>query len=133
MTKWLIKIGMKFLSYDALVGIVASAMAHILEYARKKATPAAWDNAKDAVRQIKNWSTLFDEVYEDDTLTDEEEKRIQDAIAECTAVSSIYNILTGKKAPAKQKVPSKHKPKTAKKVPPKKPVKIEKKTTTKRG
>ena len=123
MTKWLIKIGLKFLSYDALVGIVASAMAHILEYARKKATPAAWDNAKDAVKQIKNWSTLFDEVYEDDTLTDEEEKRIQDAIAECTAVSSIYNILTGKKSPAKQKAPARHKPNVAKKVPAKKPVK----------
>lgn len=101
MTKWLIKIGLKFLSYDALVGVIASAMAYILEYARSKATPVAWDNAKGAVKQIKNWATLFDEVYEDDTLSDEEEKRIQDAIAECTAVTSIYNLLKGKKAPGK--------------------------------
>lgn len=102
MTKWLIKIGLKFLSYDALVGVIASAMAYILEYARSKATPVAWDNAKGAVKQIKNWATLFDEVYEDDTLNDEEKKRIQDAIAECTAVTSIYNLLKGgKKAPGK--------------------------------
>lgn len=103
MTKWLIKIGLKFLSYDALVGVIASAMAYILEYARNKATPQAWNNAKGAVKQIKNWAALFDEVYEDDTLTDEEEKRIQDAIAECTAVTSIYNIITGKKAPEKKR------------------------------
>ena len=104
MTKWLIKIGMKFLSYDALVGVIASAMAYILEYARSKATPVAWDNAKGAVKQIRNWATLFDEVYEDDTLTEEEEKKIQDAIADCTAVTSIYNIITGKKAPAKKEL-----------------------------
>ena len=116
MTKWLIKIGLKFLSYDALVGVIASAMAYILEYARSKATPVAWDNAKGAVKQIRNWATLFDEVYEDDTLTDEEEKRIQDAIAECTAVTSIYNIITGKKELVSEK-------KKQKKVPAKKPVK----------
>ena len=121
MTKWLIKIGLKFLSYDALVGVIASAMAYILEYARSKATPVAWDNAKGAVKQIRNWATLFDEVYEDDTLTDEEEKRIQDAIAECTAVTSIYNIITGKKAPAKKELVSEKK--KQKKVPAKKPVK----------
>ena len=127
MTKWLIKIGLKFLSYDALVGVIASAMAYILEYARSKATPVAWDNAKGAVKQIRNWATLFDEVYEDDTLTDEEEKRIQDAIAECTAVTSIYNIITGKKAPAKKELvkekTSEKKTAKAKKTPDKKPVK----------
>lgn len=120
MTKWLIKIGLKFLSYDALVGVIASAMAYILEYARSKATPVAWNNAKGAVKQIRNWATLFDEVYEDDTLTDEEEKRIQDAIAECTAVTSIYSIITGKKAPAKKELVSEKK---QKKAPAKKPVK----------
>ena len=134
MTKWLIKIGLKFLSYDALVGVIASAMAYILEYARSKATPVAWDNAKGAVKQIRNWATLFDEVYEDDTLTDEEEKRIQDAIAECTAVTTIYNIITGKKAPEKKrelvnerssekKNSSEKKTAKAKKTPAKKPVK----------
>lgn len=111
------KIGLKFLSYDALVGVIASAMAYILEYARSKATPVAWDNAKGAVKQIRNWAALFDEVYEDDTLTDEEEKRIQDAIAECTAVTTIYSIITGKKAPEK-KFSEK-----ARKTPAKKPVK----------
>ena len=124
MTKWLIKIGLKFLSYDALVGVIASAMAYILEYARSKATPVAWDNAKGAVKQIRNWATLFDEVYEDDTLTEEEEKKIQEAIADCTAVTSIYNIITGKKAPAKKElVKETSSEKRQKKAPAKKPVK----------
>ena len=128
MTKWLIKIGLKFLSYDALVGVIASAMAYILEYARSKATPVAWDNAKGAVRQIRNWATLFDEVYEDDTLTEEEEKKIQQAIADCTAVTTIYNIITGKKAPAKKELvketsSEKSSEKKQRKAPAKKPVK----------
>ena len=120
MTKWLIKIGLKFLSYDALVGVIASAMAYMLEYARSKATPVAWDNAKGAV--------MFDEVYEDDTLTEEEEKKIQDAIADCTTVTTIYNIITGKKAPAKKELvketsSEKSSEKKQKKAPAKKPVK----------
>jgi len=124
MTKWLIKIGLKFLSYDALVGVIASAMAYILEYARSKATPVAWDNAKGAVKQIRNWAVLFDEVYEDDTLTEEEEKKIQNAIADCTAVTSIYNIITGKKAPAKKDLAKEtSSERKQKKAPAKKPVK----------
>lgn len=99
--KWLLKLGLKFVSYQTLVDTIAAAIAYILEYARKSATPNAWDNAKDAVKHIKNWATLLDEVYEDDTLTAEEEKKIQDAIANCTATTTIYNLLQGKKAPKK--------------------------------
>lgn len=97
MIKWLIKLGLKFVSYQTLVNTIASAIAYILEYARKNATPKAWDNAKIAVKKINNWTTLLNEVYEDDTLTPEEEKRIQDAIAECTATESIYKLVTGNK------------------------------------
>ena len=101
MMKWLLKLGLKFVSYQTLVDVIAAAIAYILEYARKSATPSAWANAKEAVKQIKNWATLLDEVYEDDTLTPDEEKKIQDAIANCTMTTSIYNLLQGKKAPKK--------------------------------
>lgn len=102
MMKWLLKLGLKFVSYQTLVNTIASAIAYILEYARKEATPAAWENAKDAVKQIKTWATLLDEVYEDDTLTPDEEKKIQNAIANCTTTTTIYNLLKGKKSPKKE-------------------------------
>lgn len=102
MMKWLLKLGLKFVSYQTLVNTIASAIAYILEYARKEATPTAWENAKEAVRQIKNWASLLDEVYEDDTLTPDEEKKIQNAIADCTATTTIYNLLKGKKSPKKE-------------------------------
>lgn len=111
--KWLLKLGLKFVSYQTLVNTIASALAYILEYARKNATPTAWGNVKDAVKQVRNWTTLLDEVYEDDTLTEEEEKKIQNAIANCTATTTIYNLISGKKAEKWSKT-AKRKPSTKK-------------------
>ena len=96
MTKWIAKLALKFLSYDALVEIIAKGLAYILEYARTKASPEAWEKAKKANKMVRAWTTLFDEVYEDDTLTSEEEKKISDAIANCTTTESIYELITGK-------------------------------------
>ena len=97
MMNWIVKTAIKFLSYDALVELIAKAIAYILEYARKHASEGGWEKAKTAVKQIKNWTTLLDEVYEDDNLTEEEEKKIENAIADMTATESIYGIITGKK------------------------------------
>ena len=41
-------------------------------------------------------------MYEDDTLTPDEEKRIQAAIAGCTMTETIYNLVTGKEKPTKK-------------------------------
>jgi hypothetical protein len=101
MMKWLLKLGLKFVSYETLVNVIAAALAYIIDYARNNSSKDGWEKAKAAVKQVKNWTTLFDEVYEDDTLTPDEEKKIQDAIANCTATTSIYNLLKGKKAPKK--------------------------------
>ena len=98
----ILKFALKFLSYDALVEIIAKALAYILEYARTKASPEAWSKAKEAIKQVKNWTTLLDEVYEDDTLTSDEEKKIADAIGGMTTTESIYGIITGKKKKAKK-------------------------------
>ena len=103
MANWIVKTALKFLSYDALVQIIAKAIAHILEYSRTKASPEAWEKAKDAVKKINAWTTLLNEVYEDDTLTPEEEKKIADAIANCTTTESIYEIITGKDKDGKKK------------------------------
>lgn len=76
-----------------------------------------WEKAKKAVKEIKNWAALFDEVYEDDTLSPEEDKMIQEAIANCTATTTIYNLLQGREAPDKAKKPVKKRArKTTKKV-----------------
>ena len=95
MTKWLIKLGMKFVSYKTRVETIACGISYLLEYARKNASKEGWDKAKNGVKEIKNWLTLFDQVYDDDNLSEEEEKLIQDAISKCTATESIYNLLQG--------------------------------------
>ena len=97
--KWLLKLGLKFVSFDTLVKTIASGLAYIMEYARKNSSLDGWEKAKAAIKQIKNWTALIDEVYEDDTLTPDEEKKIQDAIANCTVTSTIYDMLQGKKKP----------------------------------
>ena len=96
MVNWIAKTALKFLSYDALVSLIAQAIAYILEYARTHASDGGWEKAKTAVKQIKNWTTLLDEVYEDDTLTEDEEKKIETEIANLTATESIYTLITGK-------------------------------------
>ena len=98
----ILKFALKFLSYDTLVETIAKSLAYILEYARTKASEDAWEKAKTTIKQINNWTTLLNEVYEDDTLTPEEEKKIADAIANMTATETIYGIITGKKKPTKK-------------------------------
>lgn len=102
MVKWLVKLGLKCVSYDTLVECIASAIAYLIAYARKNSSQEGWQKAKLAIKQTKNWINLFDEVYEDDTLTPEEEKRIQDEIAKCTTTKTIYNLLNGREAPKKE-------------------------------
>jgi hypothetical protein len=120
MINWIAKTALKFLSYDALVEMIAKALAYILEYARKNASQEAWEKAKDANKKVRAWTTLFEEVYEDDTLTPEEEQKIADAIAGCTATESIYTLVTGnnkagKKVAKKSEKVSEKKPRKVKK------------------
>jgi len=105
--KWLLKLGLKFVSYETIVGVMASGIAYIMEYARNKASKDGWEKAKSAMKKVKVWVNLFDEVYEDDTLTEEEEKKIEDAIKQGTLAASIYSIVKNKKSPGKEKSPRK--------------------------
>ena len=102
MKTWILKQLLKMLYYDTLVEIIAKALAYIMEYARTHASQEGWGKAKVAIKQINTWTELLDEVYKDDNLTPEEEKKIADAIANMTATETIYDIITGKKKSAKK-------------------------------
>ena len=95
MMKWLLKLGLKFVSYETLVNVIAASIAYIIDYARRNSSKHGWENAKIAVKKIRNWTTLLDEVYEDDNLTAEEERKIEDAISKCTTTTTIYNLING--------------------------------------
>ena len=69
----------KFLDVDALAGLIAKAIASILKYASKKGGKA-WDIAQAAIVKINVWTSLFLQVYDDETLTADEEKAIAEAI-----------------------------------------------------
>ena len=64
MLGWLIKIGLKFVSYETLVTTITQGIAYVLEYARKSSSPEGWEKAKSTVTKVKGWLNLFDEVYE---------------------------------------------------------------------
>ena len=98
---WFMKVWLKFVTYDTLVKVIATALAYVLEYARLHSYKGGWEKAKETIHEVKKWVNLFDEVYEDDTLTEDEKKQIEDAIADCTTVASIYKLLLNKKAPKK--------------------------------
>lgn len=83
---------MKFLDADALCALVAKAIACILAYASKNGGKA-WDIAKTAVVKINIWTSLLLQVYEDDTLTPEEEQQIADAIKSETDIEKLVDVL----------------------------------------
>ena len=83
---------MKFLDVDALAGLIAKAIASILKYASKKGGKA-WDIAKTIITKVNVWTSLFAQVYDDETLTEEEEKIIAEAIKSQTSIEKLVDIL----------------------------------------
>ena len=82
----------KFLDVDTLCSLVAKAISSILAYASKKGGNA-WDIAKTAITKINLWTSLFLQVYEDDALDVEDEKKIADAIKKETDIAKLVDIL----------------------------------------
>ena len=82
----------KFLDVDTLCSLVAKAIASILAYASKKGG-TAWETAKIAITKINLWTSLFLQVYEDDTLDEEDEKKIAEAIKKETDIAKLVDIL----------------------------------------
>ena len=75
----LMNILVKFVSADAVAELIAKLIAKLLNYAAKKGGQH-WDAAKTAMNKTAVWINLFNEVYEDDKLTSEEEAKIAEAI-----------------------------------------------------
>lgn len=83
---------MKFVSVDMIAKVFALCIAKLLNYAKGKGGDT-WKKVKAIAKNAEKWLALFNEVYEDDTLTEEEETKIADAIAEMTTVKKISTIL----------------------------------------
>ena len=82
----------KFLDLDTICMLIAKCVAAILSYASKKGGKA-WDIAKAIITKINLWTSLFVQVYDDETLTEEEEKLVAEAIKKQTSIEKIIDIL----------------------------------------
>lgn len=90
MKKLILNIALKFLTPDLIAEFVAKIVVKLLRWANEQKT---WDNAKNIMDYLSKLCKLFNEVYEDDELTDEDEKKIQTAILNLTDEETIKNIL----------------------------------------
>jgi hypothetical protein len=82
----------KFITVEKVSAVVAKLTTKLLEYARNKGD-AAWDTAKKVVQQIIKWCNLFLEIYDDDTLTPEEEAKLAEEIANMTDAATLKKLL----------------------------------------
>lgn len=83
------------MTIETVASLIAKCVVWLLEYARGKGDKY-WDRAKDVIRKVNIWCSLFLEVYEDDELTEEEEEKIAEAIAGQTELQSIAEIIKKK-------------------------------------
>ena len=79
MKLWMISFLVKFLDLDSICTMLARLIALVLHYASKRGGKA-WDLAKNVITKVNLWTSLFVQVYDDENLTEEEEKVIADAI-----------------------------------------------------
>ena len=92
MKMWIIGFLFKFVTIENISAVAAKCIVWLLEYCRSKGDKY-WDTAKNIIRKINNWCSLFLEVYEDDTLSPEEEAKIAEAIKNQTDIKTIVKIL----------------------------------------
>jgi len=83
---------LKLLSVDTICSLIARAIARLLTTASKKGGKM-WDKVKAVIVQINKWTSLFLQVYDDDNLTEEEEKIIANAIKNETPVGNISELI----------------------------------------
>ena len=110
-----IKLLFKSLTIENISALAAKCIVWLLEYARNKGDKY-WDTAKEVIRKINTWCSLFLEVYEDDELTEEEEEKIAEAISKETNVQSIAEILNKRLKKRGRKRSAKKEKKEAKRV-----------------
>lgn len=83
---------MKFLDIESICAMLARLIALLLSYASKRGGKT-WDVAKNVITKVNLWTSLFVQVYDDETLTSEEEKIIADAIKRQTSIDKAVDIL----------------------------------------
>lgn len=82
----------KLISVDTVCLLFAKMIAKLLQYASKKGGDK-WDKSKEILKKTEVWIKLFNEVYDDDTMSQEEEELVAKAIKEQTSVDKIVEIL----------------------------------------
>lgn len=108
MKNFIIKLLFKTLTLENVSALAAKCVVWLLEFARNKGDNY-WDAAKEVIRKINLWCSLFLEVYEDDELSEDEEEKIAEAIQNETNIGSIAEILNkhlkkhGRKATSEKK------------------------------
>ena len=92
MQNLIINLLLKIISPEKIGQLVAKAISKLLNHAKEK-RGSTWDSSKKIINQIRKWSNLFIQVYDDDTLTEEEEQIIADEIAKMTSAPNINKLL----------------------------------------
>lgn len=93
MGKAIFSILIKFLSVDTIVAIIAKCFSWLIIWARKW---DKWTQFKLIVNKINGYTSLLLEVYEDDELTAEEEKRIADALKNEESINKVSDVIIKK-------------------------------------
>jgi hypothetical protein len=70
---------LKFLTVDGLCQLAAKIISNLLCWASKRGGKS-WDVAKTVITKINLWTSLFIQVYDDNTMTEDEEKIVAEAI-----------------------------------------------------
>ena len=87
----------KAISVENVAKILAFCISKLLKYASKKGGNA-WDKTKVVMVNAENWIHLFNETYEDDEMTPEEELKVAEAIKNLTSVKKIAELIEKAKA-----------------------------------
>ena len=92
MTTFITSLLIKFLTVDNLCTVLAKTISALLTYASKKGGKA-WDVAKAVIVKVNTWTSLFMQVYDDDHMSEEEEKLVAEAIKSKTDIAKVIDII----------------------------------------
>lgn len=82
----------KFITIDTISTVIAKLIAKLLNNASKKGGES-WNESKRIISKIRVWIDLFDQVYEDDEMTTEDETLVSKAISNEIEITKVSKIL----------------------------------------
>ena len=82
---------LKFVSVEQVAKVIAFCIAKLLKYASSRGG-SAWDRAKAVMVSTESWIHLFNETYEDDEMTPEEEAKVAEAIKNLTKAGQVSDL-----------------------------------------